>query len=107
MNALLVTEEAYDKEEEQLYKRLFEAGDRKDKAAQKELKAQLKALKNKFKALNKQIRAEQDKRVNYTRSAKPYLDASRVLTQAENYTHFGELEARYRALKEKEAAAQV
>lgn len=107
LNALLVTEEAYDKEEEQLYKRLFEAGDRKDKAAQKELKAQLKALKNKFKALNKQIRAEQDKRVNYTRSAKPYLDASRVLTQAENYTHFGELEARYRALKEKEAAAQV
>lgn len=98
LNALFAIEDEYDKREDELYKALFDAGEKKDKAAKKQIQAQIKALKKDFAALNKKIRAEQDARLNYTRCAKPYLDARRVLIKAENYTHFAELEERYRQI---------
>ena len=106
LNALFATEEAYDKQEDALYQRLFEAGERKDKAEKRRVRGEIKELKNQFKALNKKIHAEQDKRLNYNRAAKPYMEAERVLKQAENYTHFAELEARYRQMKTETAPAQ-
>ena len=107
LKALLETEESYDKQEDALYKRLFEVGEKKDKAGKKAVQEELRALKAKIKLLNKQIRAELDKQADYNRVAKPYMDAERLLKQAENYTHFGELEARYRAIKTEAASAQA
>ena len=107
LKALLETEESYDKQEDALYKRLFEVGEKKDKAGKKAVQEELRALKAKIKVLNKQIRAELDKQADYNRVAKPYMDAERLLKQAENYTHFGELEARYRAIKAEAASAQA
>lgn len=107
LKALLETEESYDKQEDALYKRLFEVGEKKDKAGKKAVQEELRALKAKIKVLNKQIRAELDKQADYNRVAKPYMDAERLLKQAENYTHFGELEARYRAIKAETASAQA
>ena len=107
LKVLLETEESYDKQEDALYKRLFEVGEKKDKAGKKAVQEELRALKAKIKVLNKQIRAELDKQADYNRVAKPYMDAERLLKQAENYTHFGELEARYRAIKAEAASAQA
>lgn len=108
LNELYNIEERYDAAEDMLYKKLFDAQEKKDKQAVQQLRAQIKELKEKFKALNKEITQEQDRRLSYTRSAKPYLDAQKVLRQAENYTHFDEIKAQYGAAKERmEALVQA
>lgn len=95
LNELYNTEEQYDNLEDRLYKMLFDAKENGAKQEAKKIKAQIKELKNKYKELNKKINSEQDSRLSYTRSAKPLLDAQRIITQAENYTHFEEIKARY------------
>lgn len=99
LNKLYNKEERFDEKEDALYKALFEAKENKDKEKVKELNTQIKALKEEFKKLNKQINAEQDHRLSYTRSAKPFLDARKLLAQAENYTHFDEIKERYEQAK--------
>ena len=59
------------------------------------LKNSLKALQNERKVIADKIKkATEDNSVFY-RAAKPYLDARKLLTQAENYTHLDEIEALY------------
>ena len=60
-----------------------------------------------FNELNKKIRADQNHRTNYNRSAKPYLDARNLLRQAENYTHFDEIKELYNEIVAKETAVQT
>jgi len=107
LNALFETEEQYDKKEDKLYKRLYEAQESKDKNKIAAVKAEIKALKADFKELNKKIRDEQNHRTNYNRSAKPYLDARNTLRQAENYTHFDEIKELYNEIRAKELAAET
>jgi Na+/melibiose symporter-like transporter len=107
LNELFNIEEQYDTQENALYEQLFEAEERKDKQAVKEINVKIKDLKGKFKALNKQINEEQNNRLSYTRSAKPVLDAQKVLRQAENYTHFDEIKARYDEAKNNLATAKA
>jgi outer membrane murein-binding lipoprotein Lpp len=95
LNEMYNLEESYDALEDKLYKQLFEAKENKNHDQVKELNAQISDLKEKFKALNKQINAEQNSQLSYTRSAKPVLDAQKVLRQAENYAHFDEIKERY------------
>ena len=99
LNELFNIEEQYDNKEDILYKKLFEAKENKDKEQIKTLNREIKELKEQFRKLNKQINDEQNSRLSYTRSAKPLLDAEKLLKQAENYTHFDELKERYEALK--------
>lgn len=99
LNELFNIEESYDVKEDVLYKKLFEAKERKDKQEEEALKKEIKALKAKFKELNKQINDEQNNRLAYTRSVKPLLDAQKILKQAENYSHFDEIKARYEGAK--------
>lgn len=99
LNELYSTEEQYDAMEEALYQKLYKAKENKNKAEIKQINADIKELKKQFTLLNKQINKEQDNRLSYTRSAKPYLDAQRILKQAENYKHFDEIKARYEETK--------
>jgi hypothetical protein len=99
LNELYNIEEQYDAKEDELYKKLFEAKESKDKELTAELNKEIKELSKKSKALNKQINEEQNKRLSYTRSAKPVLDAQKLLKQAENYTHFEEIKERYEQAK--------
>ena len=94
-----MVEEAYDVKEEALYKELFNAKESGEKQKAKSINHEIKALKEDFKKLNKQINDEQNHRLSYTRSAKPMLDAQKLLKQAENYTHFDELKVRYNEVK--------
>lgn len=99
LNELYNKEARYDEKEDILYKKLFEAEENKDKHEIANIKRQIKELKEKFKKLNKQINEEQNRRLSYTRSAKPLLDANKILRQAENYTHFEEIKERYEEAK--------
>ena len=107
LNALFNTEEGYDEQEQALYQQLFEAQEAKDASKKKAVKAELKVLKNKFKQLNKDIHEEQNQHVNFNRSAKPYLDARNLLRQAENYTHFAEIQERYEQIKASAATVEA
>lgn len=107
LNELFRIEEVYDTQEDELYKELYKAKEDNDKERVKKLNGDLKELKNKIKKLNKDIRDEQNKRVFYNRSAKPWVDAVKLLKQAENYGHFSEIQALYSAAKERVVALEM
>lgn len=107
INELFRMEEVYSEQEDELYKALYKAKEDKDKAKIKELNTELKALKNNIKKLNKDIRDEQNKRVFYNRSAKPWVDAVKLLKQAENYSHFSEIEKLYEDAKNRIEALEA
>lgn len=107
INELFRMEEVYSEQEDELYKALYKAKEDKDKAKIKELNTELKALKNNIKKLNKDIRNEQNKRVFYNRSAKPWVDAVKLLKQAENYSHFSEIEKLYEDAKNRIEALEA
>lgn len=106
LNNLFNIEEEYSKHEDVLYKKLFEAKENKDKQQIKVVNQQIKELKEKFRKLNKKINEEQNNRLSYTRSVKPLLDAQKLLRQAENYTHFDEIKARYEEAKKNLSAVE-
>lgn len=107
INELFRMEEVYSEQEDELYKALYKVKEDKDKAKIKELNTELKALKNNIKKLNKDIRDEQNKRVFYNRSAKPWVDAVKLLKQAENYSHFSEIEKLYEDAKNRIEALEA
>lgn len=107
INELFRMEEVYSEQEDELYKALYKSKEDKDKAKIKELNTELKALKNNIKKLNKDIRDEQNKRVFYNRSAKPWVDAVKLLKQAENYSHFSEIEKLYEDAKNRIEALEA
>lgn len=99
IHSLYKKEDELNIKEDALYKKLNEAQVNKDKKQIAVIKNDLKVLKQEFTVLNKKIDAEQDNRLAYTRSAKPLLDAQKLLNQAENYTHFDEIKKRYYEVK--------
>lgn len=99
LNKLYNKSERLEEKESALYKELVTAKKEKNKAEADRINAEVKKIKETFKALNKEINQEQNKFLSYNRSAKPYLDAEKVLNQAENYTHFDELRERYQQVK--------
>lgn len=100
LNELYLYDNALADKEEEIYQRMNEAKLNNDKAAYNKCKQDAKNIKNDIKELNKKINAEQNKHVSYNRSAKAYLDAVRLLKQAENYTHIEEIRERYKSIIE-------
>lgn len=100
LNELYQYDNALADKEEEIYQRMNEAKLNSDKEAYNKCKQDAKNIKNDIKELNKKINAEQNKHVSYNRSAKAYLDAVRLLKQAENYTHIEEIRERYKSIIE-------
>ena len=48
-----------------------------------------------MKELDKAVKKATDDSSVYNRAAKPYLDAKKLLTMAENYKHYDEIDAMY------------
>ena len=71
----------------------------KDKAKVNELKQQLAALKAEKKVIDADIKKATDENSRYNRLAKPYVDAKKLIAQAENYTHYEEIKAMYEEAK--------
>lgn len=77
------------------YQDLYAARDQKDRDAIARITAELKGLKAEQKRVEKELKAATDANSLYNRAAKPYIDAKKLLTQQENYSHFEEIAAMY------------
>ncbi|MBR2956977.1 MAG: MFS transporter, partial [Clostridia bacterium] len=77
------------------YANFYKARDEKDKTAAEEAMAVIKSLKAQAKEIDKAIKKATDDSSVYNRAAKPYLDAKKLITMAENYTHYDEIDAMY------------
>ncbi len=62
-------------------------------------KQQIASLKAEKKTLQVQIKNEMNRHAYFNRAAKPYLDAAKLVKQADNYTHLGDIEAEYEQAK--------
>ena len=77
----------------------------KNARAVDELKAKVKKLQAELKEARKATKAESDRQADFARAAKPYLDAEKLHTQKENYSHFDNISAQYDISKEKHEKA--
>lgn len=71
----------------------------KDSAKVAELKSKLANLKAEKKVIDAQIKKATDENSYYNKLAKPYIDAKKLLTQADNYQHYEEIKQRYEEAK--------
>ncbi len=98
-------EKLYDREDEinaemkNLYIELSASKEFKDPVKKAETKQQIASLKGEKKTLQKKIKDEMNRHAYFNRAAKPYLDAEKLVKQADNYTHLGDIEAEYEAAK--------
>lgn len=81
------------------YANLHNAKKAKDADAVAKFKAEIKILKNEQKQINAQIKDATDKNSVYSRAAKPYLDAKKLLVQEENYKRYDEIDSVYEEAK--------
>lgn len=107
--SLFAREDALNEKIESLYKAYYDAKKQKNQAEVNSLKADIKAAKAEKKALDAEIKKAGDENALYTRAAKPYIEAKKLLTQAENYGRFEEIAAMYddAKVRHEEALAQA
>lgn len=107
--SLFAREDALNEKIESLYKAYYDAKKQKNQAEVNSLKADIKAAKAEKKVLDAEIKKAGDENALYTRAAKPYIDAKKLLTQAENYCRFEEIAAMYddAKVRHEEALAQA
>lgn len=67
----------------------------KDKARLASIKAEKAKLKAEKKEIDALIKKATDENSKYNRLAKPYIDAKKLITQAENYKHYEDIKAMY------------
>lgn len=71
----------------------------KDREAQSRLNAKKVELKAERKEITALIKNARDENSRYNRLAKPYIDAGKLITQAENYQHYEDIKAMYEEAK--------
>lgn len=96
-----IFEKLFAREDENLEKRtaleekISAAKKQKNSSKVNELKAQRNALRKEKQQIDAEIKTATDKNSYYNRLAKPYIDAKKLLTQAENYQHYEDIKAMY------------
>ncbi len=100
-------EDEADEQIDAAYKAYYEAKDAKDRAAVLTITEQLRRLKAERKQIEKDLKEATDKNSVYHRVAKPYLDAKKLLAQAENYSHYDDIAAQYDAALQRRQAAEA
>lgn len=91
-----------------LEEQIYTAKKEKDSARVAELKAKVEELKAEKKVIDADIKKATDENSYYNRLAKPYVDAKKMITQAENYTHYEEIKSMYEEAKARaEEAARI
>ncbi|MDE6470855.1 MAG: MFS transporter [Eubacterium sp.] len=79
----------------ELEDKLSSAKKAKNQAEIASIKAQLEKLREEKKVIDADIKKATDENSYYNRLAKPYIDAKKLLTQAENYEHYEDIKAMY------------
>lgn len=75
--------------------KISDAKKAKNTAVLASLKAQLAELRQEKKEIDAQIKEATDKNSYYNRLAKPYIDAKKLIAQAENYQHYEDIKSMY------------
>lgn len=86
--------------------KLSDAKKAKNKQEIESIKSQLAKLKEEKKIIDADIKKATDENSYYNRLAKPYIDAEKLLKQAENYQHYEDIKSMYEdaKLRSEEAA---
>lgn len=71
----------------------------------KDLQEKAKKTQALLNAARKASKAENDRQALFSRAAKPYLDAKKVVEQFDNYNHYEEINAQYEISKSRHEAA--
>ncbi len=100
-----IFETLFDKEDNnlavrtELEEKLYDAKKKKDTAKINALKAQRAKLLAEKKEIDAEIKKATDENSYYNRLAKPYIDAKKLIAQAENYQHYEDIKAMYNEAK--------
>ena len=94
-DGLFAREDELNAKIESLYSAYYAAKKEKNPRKVESLKAEIKAAKADKRVVEAEIKKAGDENALYTRAAKPYIDAKKLLTQAENYSRFEEIAAMY------------
>lgn len=98
---LFQKEDALDEEIKEEVTKLRAATKNKNKSAEKASTAKIKELRKEKNKVNKQIKKATDENSIYSRAAKPYIDAEKLLKQRENYLHYEDIKAQYEESKKR------
>ncbi|MGN0467364.1 MAG: MFS transporter [Acutalibacteraceae bacterium] len=93
-------EDKCDEKLKELYQARRDAVKAKDKAEASRIKAEIKAVSDKRSSVRKDSKTEMDRHAYFNRAAKVYLDAEKLIKQAENYERFDEIAEKYDEAKE-------
>lgn len=100
-----VLEGLFDKEDEidatlkKLYLSLRDEKKQGNSAKVAEIKAEIARLKAEKKEIKNKAKEQMDIQAYFTRAAKPYVDAKKLIQQAESYTHFDDIAVKYEESK--------
>ncbi len=92
---LFAQQDRLDEQINNAYKVFYKAKDEKNHTVAHEATETIKQLKAQAKETEKAIKKATDDNSVYNRAVKPYLDAQKLIAQAENYTHYDEIAAMY------------
>ncbi len=92
-------------ERTRLEKELYDAKKNKNQAQIADIKAQLAKLRAEKRIIDADIKKATDENSYYNRLAKPYIDAKKLIAQAENYQHYEDIKAMYEQAKERSEEA--
>jgi len=98
---LFEKEDGLDAQIKETVNELRTAAKNKDKEAEKKANEKIKSLRKSRDEIRKKIKAATDENSTYTRAAKPYIEAEKLLKQRENYLHYEDIKARYEESKKR------
>lgn len=100
-----VFEQLFEKEDEldaqikEAVNELRSAAKEKNKDAEKAANEKIKKFRKSRDEIRKKIKSATDENSIYTRAAKPYIEAEKILRQRENYLHYEDIKAGYEESK--------
>lgn len=100
-----VFEQLFEKEDEldaqikEAVNELRSAAKEKNKDAEKAANEKIKKLRKDREKIRRKIKSATDENSIYTRAAKPYIEAEKILRQRENYLHYEDIKAGYNESK--------
>lgn len=106
-NEIFAREDEIESERHEKIVQLGTARKNKDREAEKKLQAELRALQTEKQQLARREKTLGDEYARFTRAAKPWLDAQKLLIQQENYSHYEEIRAHYEESKAKAEAERA
>lgn len=76
----------------------------KSSAEKAEIRQRIASLKAEKKDIQKSVKDEMNRHAYFNRAAKPFVDAEKLIKQAENYRHFDEIAEKYEGAKARHEA---